>query len=69
MIIRAILEWDEETQSYSATCPELNFVSSWGDSREEAIEHLKEAISLMLEPLPEHLFATKPLSEVVELAV
>jgi len=59
MIIRAILEWDEETQSYSATCPELNFVSSWGDSREEAIEHLKAAISLMLEPLPEHLFATK----------
>jgi|GEM_PF-6389850 hypothetical protein len=30
-----------------------------GDSREEAIEHLKEAISLMLEPLPEHLFAAK----------
>ena len=24
MIIRAILEWDEETQSYSATCPELS---------------------------------------------
>ncbi len=59
MIIRAILEWDEETQSYSATCPELNFVSSWSNSREEAIEHLKEAISLMLEPLPEHLFTTK----------
>lgn len=59
MIIRAILEWDEETQSYSATCPELNFVSSWGDSREEAIEHLKEAISLMLEPFLENLLATK----------
>jgi predicted RNase H-like HicB family nuclease len=52
MIIRAILEWDEAVQSYSATCPELNFVSSCGDSREEAISNLKDAISLMLEPLP-----------------
>jgi len=69
MIIRAILEWDEETKSYSATCPELNFVSSYGDSREEAIANLKDAISLMLEPLPEHLLETKPLSEVIELAV
>jgi hypothetical protein len=28
MIVRAILEWDDEAQSYSATCRELNFVSS-----------------------------------------
>ena len=55
MVICAILEWDEEVQSYSATCPELNFVSSYGDSREEAISNLKEAISLMLEPLPAYL--------------
>jgi len=56
MMIRAILEWDEEVQTYSATCPELNFVSSCGDSREEAISNLKDAISLMLEPLPDYLF-------------
>ena len=49
MVIRAILEWDEETQSYSATCPELNFVSSYGDSCEEAV-NLKDTTSLMLEP-------------------
>ncbi|ELS33608.1 MULTISPECIES: type II toxin-antitoxin system HicB family antitoxin [Pseudanabaena] len=55
MIVRAILEWDEEVQSYSATCPELNFVSSYGDSREEAISNLKDAIELMLEPLPDYL--------------
>ena len=59
MIIRAILEWDEEAQSYSATCPELNFVSSCGDNRDEAIANLRDAILLMLEPLLEHLFATK----------
>jgi len=69
MIIRAILEWDEEVKSYSATCPELNFVSSCGDSREEAISNLKDAISLMLEPLPDYLLTKKPRSEMVELAL
>ncbi|MEI6429690.1 MAG: type II toxin-antitoxin system HicB family antitoxin [Pseudanabaena sp. ELA607] len=69
MIIRAILEWDKETQSYSATCPELNFVSSFGDSREDAITNLKDAILLMLEPIPEHLLNLQSTSEIVELAV
>ena len=69
MIVRAILEWDEEVQSYSATCPELNFVSSYGDSREEAISNLKNAISLMLDPLPDHLLVKKTSSEIVELAL
>ena len=69
MIVRAILEWDEEIQAYSATCPELNFVSSCGDSREEAISNLKDAISLMLEPLPDHLLVKKPSSEMVKLAL
>ena len=69
MIVRAILEWDEEVQAYSATCPELNFVSSCGDSREEAISNLKDAIALMLEPLPEYLLVKKPSSRMVELAL
>ena len=55
MIIRAILEWDEEAQSYSATCRELNFVSSFGETAEAAIENLKDAIVLMLEPIPDLL--------------
>jgi len=54
MIIRAILEWDEEAQSYSATCPELNYVSSCGETENEAINNLKEAIQLLLEPIPDH---------------
>ncbi len=53
MIVKAILEWDEEAQSYSATCPELNYISSCGDTKEEAIENLKDAIQLLLEPIPE----------------
>ncbi|MEG3439167.1 type II toxin-antitoxin system HicB family antitoxin [Pannus brasiliensis CCIBt3594] len=53
MIIRAILEWDEEVQAFSATCPALNYISSCGDTREEAIANLKEAIQLLLEPIPD----------------
>lgn len=69
MIIRAIIEWDEEAQSYSATCPELNFVSSFGDTKQEAIEYLKDAINLMLEPIPDEFLNQKNLSEVVELTL
>jgi predicted RNase H-like HicB family nuclease len=68
MIIRALLEWDEEIQAYSATCPELNFVSSCGDTQDEAIANLQDAILLMLEPLPDDLLANKP-SKIVELAI
>jgi predicted RNase H-like HicB family nuclease len=57
MIIRAVIEWDEEVQSYSATCPELNFVSSFGDTKEKAIANLEDAIKLMLEPIPDNLYS------------
>jgi predicted RNase H-like HicB family nuclease len=67
--VRVILEWDDEVQSYSATCPELNFVSSFGDSKEAAVENLQDAIKLMLEPIPEHLLGMKAPTEMVELAL
>lgn len=69
MVVRAIIEWDEEAEAYSATCPELNFVSSFGDDRSHALENLKEAIQLMLEPIPEHLLALRSPVEIVELAL
>ena len=69
MIIRAILDWDEEAQAYSATCPELNFVSSFGDTKQAALENLKDAIKLMLEPIPDALLETSPSSEIVDLAL
>lgn len=60
MVVRAVLEWDDDAQAYSATCVELNFVSSFGVSREEAIANLKDAIKLMLEPIPAHLLKMQP---------
>jgi predicted RNase H-like HicB family nuclease len=69
MILRVIIEWDEEVQAYSATCPELNFVSSCGDTKEEAIAYLKEAINLMLEPIPDDLIQANSQAEIVQLTL
>ena len=69
MIIRAVIEWDEFAQAYSATCPELNFVSSWGETKENAITNLKDAIKLMLEPIPEDMYSNDSTFEQVELVL
>ncbi|MDJ0661472.1 MAG: type II toxin-antitoxin system HicB family antitoxin [Crocosphaera sp.] len=58
MIIRAVLQWDDEVKAFSVTCPELNYISSCGDTKEEAIANLKEAIQLLLELIPDHLVNT-----------
>ncbi len=69
MIIRAIIEWDEESQAFSATCPELNFVSSFGDTKQEAIDNLQDAIKLMLEPIADDLYSEGSSSEQIELVL
>ncbi|PSB07470.1 type II toxin-antitoxin system HicB family antitoxin [Pleurocapsa sp. CCALA 161] len=69
MIVRAVIEWDESAQAYSATCPELNFVSSFGDTKEKAIANLEDAIKLMLEPIPDDLYSGDSPSEQIELVL
>ncbi|MFN9176721.1 MAG: type II toxin-antitoxin system HicB family antitoxin [Synechocystis sp.] len=69
MNVRVILEWDDEAKAFSASCPELNFVSSCGETKEIAIENLKEAIALMLEPIPDHLLKSTNHQEIVQLAL
>ncbi|MEB3160093.1 MAG: type II toxin-antitoxin system HicB family antitoxin [Synechocystis sp.] len=69
MNVRVILEWDDEAKAFSASCPELNFVSSCGETKEIAIENLKEAIALMLEPIPDHLLELKNPKEIIQLAL
>ncbi len=44
-----LIEWDHEVNLYSATCKELNYLSSFGDTRQQAIAYLKNAASLMFE--------------------
>jgi predicted RNase H-like HicB family nuclease len=50
MQVRVVIEHDAVTDSYSAICPELPGCASAGDTEEEAMENIKEAIALYLEP-------------------
>ncbi len=52
MKFRVVLEYDQETESYAIYCPELPGCTSAGDTETEALENIKEAISLYLEPTP-----------------
>ena len=50
MKLRAIVEFDPEAASFAVYCPELPGCASAGDTEEEALENIKEAIALYLEP-------------------
>lgn len=52
MKCRVVVEYDLETKSYAAYRPELPGCYSASDTEEEALEDVKEAISLYLEPTP-----------------
>jgi len=45
----ARIHWSPEDDSFVAVCPELEEVSAFGDTPEEAAAQLREAVSLVLE--------------------
>lgn len=47
---RVILEIDQETGDWAAWCPELPGCASAGETEEDALENIKEAIQLYLQP-------------------
>ena len=47
---RVVLEWDDEEQLFVATVPALS-VSTYGESRDEAIANAREAIAVTVEGL------------------
>ncbi len=47
---RVILEIDPETGDWAIWCPELPGCVSAGETEEEALENIREAIALYLEP-------------------
>ena len=49
--VSVVIEKDEF--GYYASCPELEGCQSQGDTFEEALQNIKEAIELYLETLPE----------------
>ena len=63
MRFRIITEYDSDTESYAAYCPELPGCCSCGATEEEAVTNAREAIILYLEPHPLDL---KPEEKVYE---
>ena len=49
---RVVLEPDSETGEWAIWCPELPGCVSCGETEEEALENIVEAIALALEPSP-----------------
>jgi predicted RNase H-like HicB family nuclease len=47
---RVVLERDEATGDWAAWCPELPGCATAGTSEEDALESIREAIELYLEP-------------------
>jgi predicted RNase H-like HicB family nuclease len=47
---RVILELDPENSGWAVWCPELPGCTSCGDTKEEALVNIQEAIELYLEP-------------------
>ena len=67
MKIKIILEPSEEG-GYTTIVPSLPGCISEGDTREEALRNIQEAIELYLEPVEDdQVFTSK--SEIIELAV
>lgn len=64
MKFRIVLEFDAETESYSAICPELPGCASAGMTVEEARLNIEAAIRLYLEPTELSLPETAKLDEV-----
>lgn len=50
MKFRVVLEYDPEIESYAVYCPELPGCTSAGDTEGEALENIREAIALYLDP-------------------
>ena len=66
MKFRIVVEYDPDTDSYAAYCPELPGCCSAGDTEEEALKNAVEAIALYLEPAPVKL---RPGDKVFEVEV
>jgi predicted RNase H-like HicB family nuclease len=49
---RVILEQDPETRDWAVWCPALPGCTSAGETEEEALTNIRQAIQLYLEPAP-----------------
>lgn len=61
---RVVIERDPDTGDFAAWCPELPGCDSAGSNEAEAMQNIKEAIALYLEPDSIELSANSILTEV-----
>ncbi len=67
---KVVLEWDAETRAWVTYVPTLEFLSTFGSTREEALDHTRDAILLYLESArDEGIEVAMPDCEVVDLEV
>lgn len=69
MHLKVVIEEDEEVGGYVVSCPSLPGCFSQGDTIEEALENIKEAIQACLESLGEDgikSYLTKPTAKIVD---
>ncbi len=69
MRFKVVIEKDEEVGGYVVSCSSLPGCFSQGDTIEEALENIKEAIQACLESLAEDeikSYLSKPSSQVIE---
>ncbi len=69
MRFKVVLEKDEEVGGYVVSCPSLPGCFSQGDTIEEALENIKEAIQVCLESLAEDEikpYLTRTSTQIVE---
>jgi antitoxin HicB len=69
MIFRVVLKHDLEDGGYNVSCPALPGCHSQGETQEEAIESIREAIVGCLEILNERAQAHSASERVLEVAI
>lgn len=66
MILKVVLELSDEG-GYTVYVPSLPGCISEGETREEALENIREAVALFLEPVDDDMAPTAARSELVEI--
>jgi predicted RNase H-like HicB family nuclease len=69
MHLKVVIEEDEEVGGFVVSCPSLPGCFSQGDTMEEAVENIKEAIQACLESLAEdkiNSYLTNPSAKIVD---
>jgi len=69
MHFKVVIEEDEEVGGYVVSCPSLPGCFSQGDTTEEALENIKEAIQACIESLGEDeikSYLTRPAARIVD---